>query len=337
VVLVTAPVRVADLGGWTDTWFAGHGAVCHLAVGPGTTVEIEAAPAAAGPSLIVDLHDFGERHALPDDGAFSARHPLLAAAFGAAAPPADRSCVVRLSCAAPPGASTGTSASVVVALLAAFDVLRGAPLDPAALARRAHRVEVEQLGQESGIQDQIAAAYGGINFVEMPRYPDAVVTRLALAPDVRAALGRRLLHVYLGRSHESWSVHRDVIASLAGGANARDRLEPLRGLARQGRDALRAGDLAAYGRALSANTDAQAALHHALVGAAARQVIALARAHGAAGWKVNGAGGDGGSVTVLCGPADHARAGLAEALQRGRPGLRILPLELCGTGVHAAP
>jgi len=28
----SAPVRTADVGGWTDTWFAGQGAVCNLAI-----------------------------------------------------------------------------------------------------------------------------------------------------------------------------------------------------------------------------------------------------------------------------------------------------------------
>ena len=29
-----APIRIADIGGWTDTWFAGHGVVCNIAVSP---------------------------------------------------------------------------------------------------------------------------------------------------------------------------------------------------------------------------------------------------------------------------------------------------------------
>lgn len=335
-LLVTAPVRVADLGGWTDTWFAGHGAVCHLAVGPGTRVEIEAAPAGADAWLVVDLPDFGERHALDDAAKLRARHPLVAAALEAAAPPRDRAWVVRLGSAVPPGASTGTSASVVVAMLAGFDVLSGVPIDPPALARRAHLVEADRLGQESGIQDQIAAAYGGVNFVEMPRYPDAVVTRLALAAETRAALDRRLLHVYLGQSHESWEVHRAVIASLTSGTGSRDPLETLRVLARKGRDALLAGDVEAYGRTLADNTEAQRALHPALVGERAAEVIALARAHGASGWKVNGAGGDGGSVTVLCGAPPSAREALAREVEAGVPGVRVLPVTLSGHGVRAA-
>ena len=48
-----------------------------------------------------------------------------------------------------------------------------------------------------------------------------------------------------------------------------------------------------------ANTDAQRSLHPELVGVDATRVIEIAAAHRAVGWKVNGAGGDGGSVTIL--------------------------------------
>ena len=49
------------------------------------------------------------------------------------------------------------------------------------------------------------------------------------------------------------------------------------------------------------NTAAQAELHADLIHVDARRVFEIAAAHGAAGWKVNGAGGDGGSITLLSG------------------------------------
>ncbi len=335
---MTAPVRIADLGGWTDTWFAGHGAVCHLAVRPGVEIRLSTRPRDGGPHVVVEAPDLGARHELPDVGAFRARHGLLAAAIEAGAPAPDRAYHLRVHSAVPPGASTGTSAAVAVAILAAFDALAGTCASPADLARRAHAVEVESLGQESGIQDQIAASYGGVNFIEIPRYPDAVVEPLSLMPATRRALDARLLLVYLGRAHDSSAVHREVIASLAAeGSRGGHVLDQLRMLARQGRAALCAGDLTAYGRALAANCDLQAALHPALVCATAAQVIGTARAHGAAGWKVNGAGGDGGSVTVLCSGEPGARDHLARQLALTVPGVGVLPVTLSATGVSVHP
>ena len=81
------------------------------------------------------------------------------------------------------------------------------------------------------------------------------------------------------------------------------KLEDLRLTAAKSRDAVYASDLAALGRAMIENTEAQARLHPDLVSAGAHQVIELAQAHGALGCKVNGAGGDGGSLTLLMGPS----------------------------------
>src|SRR5215213_4122743 len=95
-----------------------------------------------------------------------------------------------------------------------------------------------------------------------------------------------------------------------------------------------AGDLVALGSAMCENTAAQAALHPDLVGESARAVIALARAHGAWGWKVNGAGGDGGSLTLLAGPAASGRRRLIEAIHGAGAGWRVIPTRISREGVR---
>src|SRR5207248_8907835 len=58
-------------------------------------------------------------------------------------------------------------------------------------------------------------------------------------------------------------------------------------------------------------------LHPALVNAEARELIMLAQEYGAIGWKGNGAGGEGGSITLLCGSSASAqRSLLRSAVQR---------------------
>jgi hypothetical protein len=41
VINSTAPIRICDNGGWTDTWFARHGKVFNIAVRPHVEVQIE--------------------------------------------------------------------------------------------------------------------------------------------------------------------------------------------------------------------------------------------------------------------------------------------------------
>lgn len=82
---------------------------------------------------------------------------------------------------------------------------------------------------------------------------------------------------------------------------------------------------------MSDNTEAQRSLQEGLVGVDADRVIRLAVAHGALGWKVNGAGGDGGSVTVLSATgADRHAIGSEVARLDGR--YRALPVRLSTTG-----
>jgi D-glycero-alpha-D-manno-heptose-7-phosphate kinase len=335
LVTACAPIRVCDCGGWTDTWFARHGRVFNIAVRPCATVQVRVLPATGErPPVFINAHDFGDHYAPSPSGGRWDRHPLLEAAIESMPMPPGLAIEVSIACDVPAGASTGTSAAVTVALLGALDRARGGSLPPREIARAAHSVETDRLGQQSGIQDQIGSALGGINDIRMTEYPEASVRQLALPAGVKWELERRLSLVLLGRGHRSTDVHERVIARLAGSGPSCGELEAIRVAAARACDAVAAGDLEALGRAMAENTEGQRRLHPELVCADAESVIALARDHGAAGWKVNGAGGDGGSLTLL-GPAslDAHRAMLAAILAQS-PGFRQLPITLDDAGLR---
>ena len=106
------------------------------------------------------------------------------------------------------------------------------------------------------------------------------------------------------------------------------KLERLRGTAAKSRDALCASDFVAFGRAMVENTEAQRNLHAELVGASHQQIIEIAKEHGALGWKVNGAGGAGGSITLLSGPDRAARRSMLQAIESTNPNYRNIPIRL---------
>ena len=85
---------------------------------------------------------------------------------------------------------------------------------------------------------------------------------------------------------------------------------------------------------MTENTDAQSRLHPDLVGPQARAAIEVARANGALGWKVNGAGGEGGSIAILCGPDRRAKRELLVALRQLDPLFRIIPTHLTRYGLR---
>jgi D-glycero-alpha-D-manno-heptose-7-phosphate kinase len=147
-------------------------------------------------------------------------------------------------------------------------------------------------------------------------------------------LERRLALIFLGKSHRSSELHERVIAGLEAAGPDHPPLEALRRAAIRSRDALAAGDFAALGAAMIDNTAAQAQLHPDLVGPEAARVIELARAHGALGWKVNGAGGAGGSLTLLCGPRAEAKRTLLREVQRADSSFKVIPIRLSRGGLR---
>lgn len=310
----TAPVRVCDNGGWTDTWFAGHGEVFNIAVCPYVEIQVEVSQRADGdPPVVINAENLGD---LYDTGAAQNaghRQPLIEAAIERLGVPEEFAIRVTVYSETPVGASTGTSAAVTVALLGSLDGLTPGRMSRREIAYLAHSVETEALGRQSGIQDQLCAAYGGINYIQVWQYPHAHVSRINVPRAVQWELGRRLSLIYLGKAHSSSDVHEKVIRDLAGLGPECKQLADLRRTAVWSRDALLAGDFAALGRAMIENTEAQGRLHPEIVSRDATRVIEIARRHGASGWKVNGAGGEGGSVSVLGGPLSHrTRAMVAE-------------------------
>jgi len=172
VINAAAPIRICDNGGWTDTWFAEYGTVFNIGVYPYAEVQIEVYPYQGQDERItLYAENYGERYAIqPDRGEWD-RHPLLEASIAIMNVPDDLAFQVTIFSKAPAGASTGTSAAVTVALIGALDHLTPGRLSPHEVAYKAHAVETDLLKQQSGIQDQLCGAYGGINYIEMFRYP----------------------------------------------------------------------------------------------------------------------------------------------------------------------
>jgi D-glycero-alpha-D-manno-heptose-7-phosphate kinase len=334
IVKAVAPIRVCDNGGWTDTWFAGHGKVFNIGVYPCVEVQVTVHPIGAlEDRIMLDAENYDDTYAF-EPGALPNRHPLLEAAIDDIGLPEDVSVEINVFSEMPAGSSTGTSASATVALIGALDALTPGTMTPHEVAYAAHRIEVGRLKTQSGIQDQLCAAYGGINYIEMFSYPHAVVSQLALPDAVWWELERRLVLVFLGRTHVSSDVHEQVIAGLAWEGEDSPHLDELRQAAEQARDAVHAGDFAALGRAMTQNTDAQRRLHTSLVSEEAQAAIEIAAAHGALGWKVNGAGGRGGSITLLCGPDMPAKRQLLRALRQADPLFEVIPTHLSQHGLR---
>jgi D-glycero-alpha-D-manno-heptose-7-phosphate kinase len=335
VINSVAPIRICDNGGWTDTWFAEYGAIFNIGVYPYAEAQLKVLRRdEVDDRIVIHAENYGERFPVQPGNREWNHHPLLEAAVEYMDVPDDVAFEVAIYSEAPAGASTGTSAAVTVALIGSLDMLTPGRMTPYEVAQTAQKIETEMLAQQCGIQDQLCSAFGGINYIEMYQYPQASVSQLHVPDATWWELEKRLVLVFLGKAHSSSDVHETVIADLEGAPPDSPKLEDLRQTAAKSRDAVYAGDFASLGRAMIENTEAQTRLHPALVGAEAQQLIELAQAHAALGWKVNGAGGDGGSLTLLMGAESAQKRRLIRDLAGANSHFQHIPIYLSRYGLR---
>jgi D-glycero-alpha-D-manno-heptose-7-phosphate kinase len=335
LVRAVAPTRICDIGGWTDTWFARYGAVFNIAVYPYVEVQISILHGGrADRPITICAENFGDTYSISPDAVTYEKHPLIEAAVRRMKLPDGHAFRIDVYSEAPPGASMGTSAAVSVALIGALNAFGDNRLTAYEVASLAHAIETEDLHLQCGIQDQLASAYGGINLIQMHDFPHASVSPIQIPNTLWWELEHRLALVYVGKPHRSSDIHKQVIAALGEDAHADSRLQRLRTLALEAKVALYRGDFDMFGRVMNENTEVQRALHKALVCEKFEEVMTMAREYNALGCKVNGAGGDGGSLTILTNGDLVTKRKLLKAL--GEKGYRSLPIYLSRQGLRVA-
>jgi len=211
----------------------------------------------------------------------------------------------------PAGTGLGSSSSFSVALLNALYAHQRIFAPKEQLAREACMLEIERLGEPIGKQDQYAAAFGGVNFIEFEPHGGVTVAPLALPTDLLAELEGNLLLFFTGSQRDAKSVLAHQNKAVEEDATTFERIERMAALAYEMRDLLIAGDLDAFGRALDRGWQMKRAVSDKISSAAIDDLYARARAAGALGGKIAGAGG-GGFLLLYC--PKPAQARLHEAL-----------------------
>jgi len=264
-------------------------------------------------------------------------HPLIQGAINSLPIPKGQKLDIHIRSFLPAGSAVGTSASVCVALMGALSALSSRKFSSGEIAALAHQVETDRLHMQSGIQDQICAAYGGVCDIRMQKYPEACVSRITLSKRLGDDLNHQLCLIYLGSAHRSSDIHERVIDSLDKEGPQAELLRELRSLAEEGKSSLISEDLAHFGRVMIANNELQRALHSDLVSEQADAVIKIAKKYGALGWKVNGAGGQGGSLTVLSSQDSVSRKGMITDIENLGHGIRQIKVRLSPDGLLIKP
>jgi len=240
---------------------------------------------------------------------------------------------ITIKSAVPPGASTGTSASVSVGIVALLEYATRGEIDPKWLARTTHEVETKHMGIECGVQDQVAAAFAtGLQYTDIYHYPLTRVSEVSLSEKTREKFENNLLTIVYGKPHSSGEIHKMVIERILSG-KVSHLLDDFRPIPARARHHLLNKNFKAYGKDMIANTECIRAMHPKLISEEADKIIKIAQRYNALGWKVNGAAGpDGGSITLLL-TGISAKKKVANEIKEAKLAKRIFEHKLASGGL----
>lgn len=210
------------------------------------------------------------------------------------------------------GTGLSTSSAYTVGLIHAINAYLGKYCSQEKIARRACKLEIEELGEPIGKQDQYGTAVGGLKFIRF--LPDDTVTvePVVLNRDTRKKLNDNLLLFYTGITHSSGVILKEQNANIVSETAKFQNLVKMTEQAHEMKDALIHGDLNRFGEILNEGWCLKRELAGKITSPEIDRYYGIAMQNGAKGGKLLGAGG-GGFFLFYCEKENQHR--LREALR----------------------
>lgn len=183
----------------------------------------------------------------------------------------------------------GTSSSFAVGLLSAFYSLKGKFIDKRGLAEKAIYLERALCKESGGIQDQIAAAYGGLNKIVFA--PDGFeVHPVVVSNQTKNALNDNLMLFFTGLSRFSFTIQVEQEKSLE---RKNQQLLRMKDLVDEAENAMVEGRIDDFGRLLDLEWNLKREVNEKVSNPVIDEYYSAAMKAGALGGKLLGAGGGG--------------------------------------------
>lgn len=231
----------------------------------------------------------------------------------------------------PPGSGLGTSSTMVVCMLQAYNEWLQLGLGEYEIAHLAFEIERVDLALAGGKQDQYAAAFGGFNFIEFGPQERVLVNPLRIKDWIVSELEASTVLFYTGQSRESASIiQRQIDATRSGDARNLAASLALKQDAVAMKEAILRGDFAAYSAVLGRSWAAKKQMASGISNTHIDAVYEAALQAGATAGKISGAGG-GGFMMFYAPPAHRMR--VVRTLQ-GFPG-QVMNFNFTSVGAHS--
>lgn len=215
---------------------------------------------------------------------------------------------------APAGSGLGTSSTLVVAILGAFAEWLKLPMGEYDLAKLAYDIERIDLGMAGGKQDQYAATFGGVNFMEFSANEKVIVNPLRIKDIYLNELAHNLVLFYTQTSRLSSKIIEKQSANvLNNNQKSIDAMHQLKIQAVMMKEALLMGELDSIGEILDFGWRNKKQMADEITNPLLDDIYETARKNGASGGKISGAGG-GGFMIFYC--PGQTRSSVIDALSK---------------------
>lgn len=223
----------------------------------------------------------------------------------------------------PARSGLGTSSSFAVAMLLAFYAIKGKYVDKKRLAEEAIYLERVLCAESGGVQDQIAAAYGGLNAISFSK-DGFQVDPIVMSTERKEQLNNSLMLFFTGFSRYSFTIQQEHEKAIH--SKEKQLLEIL-SLANLAEEVLVSGDLDEFGRMLDHTWQLKRGVNRAVTTDQIDEAYAAAVNAGALGGKLLGAGG-GGFILL------YVQPGKQKQVRRALCGLKEIPFRFENSGAR---
>jgi D-glycero-alpha-D-manno-heptose-7-phosphate kinase len=200
---------------------------------------------------------------------------------------------------APAGSGLGTSSTLTVAIIGAFVEMLKLPLGEYDIARYAYEIERNDLQLAGGKQDQYAATFGGVNFMEF-NTDNVIVNPLRVKKEYLNELENNILLYFTDTSRESAAIIKEQQKNVT--AKKEESIEAMHQLKEQAKrmkEALLQGRLHEIGTILDFGFEQKRKMAANISNSYLEERYEIAKKAGATGGKISGAGG-GGFMIFYC-------------------------------------
>jgi D-glycero-alpha-D-manno-heptose-7-phosphate kinase len=208
---------------------------------------------------------------------------------------------------APAGSGLGTSSTLAVAVLGAFSEMLKLPLGDYDAAHLAYDIERNDLLLAGGRQDQYAATFGGVNFMEFYDNDKVIVNPLRIRSSYLHELENNLLLYFTSTSRESAAIIKEQVKNVNDkNEKSIEAMHQLKEQAKMMKESLLKGKLNELGEILDFGFQQKRKMAANISNSNIEELYESAKKAGATGGKISGAGGGGFMIFYCPGNTRHA-------------------------------